>query len=189
MRNLIEITFMSLDGVIDAPGIVEEAQPYWLSNEEHARYSHNLLFAADALLLGRKTYEVFAEAYPGMASSTPGVQKDFVERMNTIPKYVASTTLKQTKWNASVIRGDVAEEVFKLKQQPGQNILKYGTGILDHELIDHNLIDFLYIYLYPFVFGHGIRLFENIRASKHLKLIETVTFNSGTVILKYNCGK
>jgi dihydrofolate reductase len=122
-----------------------------------------------------------------MASSTPEVQKDFVDRMNAIPKYVASTTLTQTIWNASIIKGNIAEEVFKLKQQSGQNILKYGTGILDHLLIEHNLIDFLYIYLYPFVFGHGIRLFEDIRASKHLKLVETTTFKSGTLILKYNC--
>jgi len=76
MRSLVEATFMSLDGVIDAPKLVEEAQPYWLKDEEHARYSHKLLFAAGALLLGRKTYEVFAEAYPRMKSSDPGVPED-----------------------------------------------------------------------------------------------------------------
>jgi dihydrofolate reductase len=88
MRKLIEATFMSLDGVVDAPKLVEEAQPYWLWDKEHAKYSHKLLFAADALLLGRKTYEFFAEAYPNMTSSAPGVQKDFVNRMNNIPKYI-----------------------------------------------------------------------------------------------------
>ena len=187
MRKLIEATFMSLDGVVDAPKLVEEAQPYWLSDKEHAKYSHKLLFAADALLLGRKTYEFFAEAYPNMTSSAPGVQKDFVNRMNNIPKYIASTTLTQTKWNASIIQGDVVEEVYKLKQQPGKNILKYGTGILDHKLMQHNLIDFFHIYLFPFVFGHGKRFFEDIITSKHLKLVKTTTFKSGTIVLTYRC--
>jgi dihydrofolate reductase len=188
MRKLIEATFMSLDGVIDAPKLVEEAQPYFSSDEEHATYSRKLLFAADALLLGRKTYEFFAEAYPKMASGTPGVPSDFVDRMNSIPKYVASRTLAKTKWNASVIKGDVAEEILKLKQLPGRSILKYGTGILDKELMKHNLIDYFYVYLYPFVFGHGIRFFENIEVTKHLKLVETTTFKNGTVILEYSCG-
>ena len=86
MRNLIEATFMSIDGVIDAPKLVEEAQPYWLKDEENAKYSHNLLFNADALLLGRKTYEVFAKAYPNMASSTPEVQKDYCGSYECYPK-------------------------------------------------------------------------------------------------------
>ena len=188
MRRLIETTFMSIDGVVDAPKLVDEAQPYFLSDKEHANYSRKLLFSADVLLLGRKTYEVFAEAYPKMASTAPGVPNDFIDRMNSIPKYVASTTLRQTKWNASVIKGDVAEEISKLKQQPGSTILKYGTGMLDQELIRHNLIDQFHIFLYPFVFGHGIRFFENIAEAKHLKLVETVAFRSGTLVLTYSCG-
>jgi dihydrofolate reductase len=159
-----------------------------MSDEDHAKYSHKLLFAADALLLGRKTYEVFAEAYPNMVNSATGVPKDFVDRMNAIPKYIASTTLAQTKWNASVIKGDVAEEILKLKRQPGRTILKYGTGILDKELMKHNLIDLFHITLYPFVFGHGIRFFEGIATAKHLKLVETTTFKSGTIVLTYSCG-
>ncbi len=188
MRRLIEVTFMSIDGVIDAPKLVEEAQSYFLSDKEHADYSRKLLFGADALLLGRKTYEVFAEAYPKMTSTTPGVPNDFIDRMNSIPKLVASKTLEQTKWNASVIKGDVAEEIFKLKQQPGSTILKYGTGMLDKELMKHNLIDQFHIYLYPFVFGHGIRFFEDLAEPKHLKLVDTVTFKSGTLVLTYACG-
>jgi len=189
MRSLVEATFMSLDGVIDAPKLVEEAQPYWLKDEEHARYSHKLLFAADALLLGRKTYEVFAEAYPRMKSSDPGVPEDFLDRMNSIPKYVASRTLESAKWNATVIKGNLVEEIVKIKHQPGQDLLKYGTGILDRELIEHSLIDLFHIYLFPFVFGHGIRFFEDIRASRHLKLEEVTTFKSGTVVLVYSCRK
>src|SRR5687768_11441458 len=105
MRKLVESTFMSLDGVINAPQ--EWSPPYW--NEEHADYAQKLLFAADALLLGRKTYEGFAEAWPARSGN------DYTDRINSLPKHVASTTLQETTWNATVIRGDVAEEVAKLK--------------------------------------------------------------------------
>jgi len=98
--------------------------------------------------------------------------------MNSIPKYVASRTLESAKWNATVIKGNLVEEIVKIKHQPGQDILKYGTGILDRELIEHSLIDLFHIYLFPFVFGHGIRFFEDIRASRHLKLEEVTTFKS-----------
>jgi dihydrofolate reductase len=180
---------MSLDGVIDAPGLVEQAQPYFLSDEEHSALSWELISGADALLLGRKTYEFFAEAYPAMAGSARGVPPRFIDRMNSIPKYVASRTLKEAKWNASIIKGDIAEEVAKLKQQPGQDILKYGTGILDHKLMEHNLIDIFHLYLYPFIFGNGIRFFENLKPSRHLELVETKQFKTGALILTYRCKK
>ena len=189
MRNLVEATFMSIDGVIDAPGLVEQAKPYFLSDEEHSALSWKLLSGADALLLGRKTYEFFAEAYPAMAGSAPGVPPKFIDRMNAIPKYVASRTLKEAKWNASIIKGDIIEEVEKLKQQTGQDILKYGTGILDHKLMEHNLIDIFHLFLYPFIFGNGIRFFENITPSRHLELVETEQLKSGTLILTYRCKK
>lgn len=189
MRNLVEATFMSIDGVIDAPGLVEQAKPYFLSDEEHSALSWKLLSGADALLLGRKTYEFFAEAYPAIADSAPGVPPKFIDRMNAIPKYVASRTLKEAKWNASIIKGDIIEEVEKLKQQTGQDILKYGTGILDHKLMEHNLIDIFHLFLYPFIFGNGIRFFENITPSRHLELVETEQLKSGTLILTYRCKK
>ena len=160
MRKLIEITFMSLDGVIDAPDIVQEAQPYFLSNEEHGAYQKERLFAADALLLGRKTYERFSEAYPGIAKSGQSAPMDFVDRMNSIAKYVASTTLEQASWNATVIHGDIVEEVRRIKEQPGKDIVKYGTGPLDRVLFAQHLVDLLCIVVYPFILGHGRRLFE-----------------------------
>ena len=137
MRKLIEITFMSLDGVMDAPDIVQEAQPYFLSNKEHDAYQKERLFAADALLLGRKTYEGLSQAYLGIAKAGQGAPTDFVERMNSVPKYAASSTLKQASWNATVIHGDIVEEVRRIKEPPGKDIVKYGTGPLDRVLFGH----------------------------------------------------
>jgi dihydrofolate reductase len=185
MRKLIEITFQSLDGAIDAPDIVQEAQPYFLSNPEHENYARERLFAADALLLGRKTYEAFSESYPRMAASAQGVPHDFVDYMNRIPKYVASTTLQSATWNATIIKGDIAGEVRKLKEQPGKNIVKYGTGQLDQVLFSNDLVDLLCIVVYPFILGHGTRLFEGIKITKHLNLSNVRRFKNGTVILEY----
>ena len=95
VRKLIEVTFMSLDGVIDAPDIVQEAKPYILSSEEHIAYQKSRLFAADTLLLGRKTYEKLSKAYVDMANAGQGAPMDIVDRMNSVPKYVASRTRKE----------------------------------------------------------------------------------------------
>ncbi|HTP03491.1 MAG TPA: dihydrofolate reductase family protein [Anaerolineales bacterium] len=186
MRRLIEVTFESLDGVMDAPDIVQEARPYFLADPEHDKYARDRLFAADALLLGRKTYEAFARSYPQMAASQRDVPKDFVDYMNSIPKYVASTTLQSATWNATIIKGDVAEEVRKLKEQPGRDIVKYGTGQLDRVLFSHNLVDLLSIYVYPFILGHGTRLFEGVGLTTHLKLADVRRLKNGTVILDYS---
>jgi len=185
MRSLIEITFMSLNGVMDAPDLVQEAQRYFLSNEEHNDYQKKRLFAADALLLGRKTYEVLSKAYPSMAKSDAGVPTDFVDRMNSITKYVASTSLKETSWNAKVIRGDIAEEVRKIKDLPGKDIIKYGTGPLDSTLFGQHLVDLLCITVYPFVLSHGRHLFEGLEFTTHLRLSELKRFQNGTVVLEY----
>jgi dihydrofolate reductase len=189
MRKLIEVTFQSLDGVVDAPDIVQEAQPYFLSDPEHEAYARERLFAADALLLGRKTYEVFAVSYPRMAASAQGVPHDFVDYMNSIPKYVASTTLQSATWNATILQGNIADEVRKLKEQPGKDIVKYGTGQLDQVLFGHDLVDLLCITVYPFLLGHGTRLFEGIGITRHLKLSNVRRFKNGTVILEYSRQK
>lgn len=185
MRKLIEVTFMSLDGVIDSPTIVQEAQPYWLEDEEYRKDSHDLLFDADALLLGRKTYEHFADAYPKMANAQPKGQNALVDRMNSIPKYVVSTTLTQTTWNAMLVTGDVAEAVARIKKQPGRQIVKYGTGMLDHLLVKHSLVDEFHIYLFPFIAGSGIHLFEDLADPAHLMLSNARTLENGTLILSY----
>lgn len=186
MRRLVEVTFMSLDGVMDSLDVVQEAQPYFLSNEEHDAYQHQRLFAADALLMGRKTYQRLSTAYQEMARSGRGTPMDFIDRMNSIPKYVASTTLEQvSSWNATVIKGDIAERVRRLKKQPGKDILKYGTGSLDRILLAERLVDLLCIILYPFILGHGKRLFEGIDLTMHLNLSDVNRFKNGTVVLEY----
>ena len=184
MRKLIEATFVTLDGVISdtIPSTAPHAAPqkwgvpYW--DEEHANYSHDLLFASDALLLGRVTYEVFADSWPPRSG-------EFAERINSLPKYVASKTLKAPlAWNATLIEGDIADEVARLKQQPGKSLLKYGTGELDFTLIEHNLIDEFHFWIFPVVVGGGQRLLDGIDTT-HLTLIDTTRFNSGIVVHTY----
>lgn len=173
MRKLVESTFVTLDGVISSPE--DWGPPYW--DDEHDRYAHDLLWASDALLLGRKTYEGFAEAWPSVTG-------DYADRINSLPKHVASTTLQETKWNATLIRGDAADEVAKLKQQSGKHILKFGTGVLDRTLMQHHLVDEYHFWLFPVAAGSGQRLFDGIDAT-HLNLLDTTRFSSGIVVLSY----
>lgn len=173
MRKLVESTFMTLDGVINSPQ--EWSPPYW--DDEHANYARKLLFAADALLLGRATYESFVQAWPSR-------EGDFADRINSMPKYVASNTLDETTWNATILKGDVAEEVAKLKQEPGENILKFGTGEFDRTLLEHNLVDEFHVWIFPVVAGGGQRLLEGIDLI-HLELVETTPFQSGIVVNTY----
>jgi dihydrofolate reductase len=186
MRNLVEITFMSLDGTIDSPEIVQEARRYFEANEEHYGYQMKRLLAADALLLGRKTYQALSQAYPAMAKAGVGAPTEFVNRMNSIKKYVASKTLKETTWNATILSGDIAGEVRKLKNQPGKALIKYGTGSLDRTLLGEDLVDVLCIVVYPFVIGGGgTHLFEGVGLTAHLRLLDVKRFANGTVVLEY----
>jgi dihydrofolate reductase len=175
MRKLVESTFVTLDGTISAPQ--NWGPPYW--DDEHNAYARKLIFAADALLLGRETYQVFAQAWP------PRKGDDLADRINSLPKYVASTTLREPlEWNATLIKGDIAEEVAKLKQQPGQDILKYGTGQLDRTLVQHKLVDELHFWMFPVVAGRGERLLDGFDLT-HLRLLDSTTFRSGIVVLVY----
>ncbi|MBF8194132.1 dihydrofolate reductase family protein [Nonomuraea sp. K274] len=183
MRKLIESTFVSLDGIIDdtGPSTASRAepqhwgQPYW--DEDHARYSGGLMASADAMLLGRVTYEGFAEAW--------SAREDAVE-MNEMPKYVASRTLTETTWNATLIQGDVAEAVAKLKEQPGGTILKWGTGELDRTLVEHGLVDEFHFWYFPVIVGAGKHLFEGAGFdTTHLKLADINRFDSGIVVHVY----
>ncbi|MBA3764581.1 MAG: dihydrofolate reductase family protein [Actinobacteria bacterium] len=174
MRKLVESTFVTLDGVISSPEVW--GSPYW--DDEHDQYARDLLFAADALLLGRETYEGFAEAWPARTGD------EYADRINSLPKLVASTTLLEATWNATLIKEGVAEEVAKLKDQPGQNILKFGTGELDRTLIEHNLIDEFHFWLFPVAAGSGQRLFDGTDTT-HLQLVNTTRLGSGIVVLTY----
>lgn len=174
MRKLLESTFVTLDGVISDPQ--NWGPPYW--DDEHNAYAGKLLFAADALLLGRVTYEGFAQAWAARSGD------EYTDRINSMPKHVASTTLKEAEWNSTIIEGDVAEGVAELKQQPGEDILKFGTGVLDHTLMEHGLVDEFHFWLFPVVAGGGDRLLDGLDIT-HLKLEETTQFASGIVVLTY----
>jgi dihydrofolate reductase len=172
MRKPVESTFVSLDGSIENPQ--NWSPPYW--DEEHRAYATKLLWDADALLLGRKTYEGFAEAWPPRAGAD-----EFTDRMNAIPKYVASNTLKETTWNATVLEGDTVEAIRKLKEEDGGSLLKFGTGELDRTLIESDLVDEFHFWYFPVLAGGGQRLIDGIDMT-HLPLLDVARFKSGIVV-------
>lgn len=175
MRKLIVSEYVSLDGVMENPAWTA---PYW--NDEIARFKSDEFFASDVLLLGRVTYEGFAAAWPGMTD-----EDGFADRMNSMPKFVASTTLTDMTWNAAPLQSNIAEAVTQLKQQPGQNLLVYGSAELVDALMEHGLIDEYRLLVYPVVLGSGKRLFREGRAAT-LKLVETKPFSSGVVAQIYH---
>src|SRR6266567_676029 len=174
MRKLIESTHVALGGEI---GSLDWAFPYL--DDEHMRYATELLGSADALLLGRRTYEGLSAAYTAMTPSP------FVDRMNSIPKFVASTTLTEATWNATVISGDVVSFVADLKRQPGGSIVKYGNGPLDRVLMANHLIDEFHLLLTPVAAGSGQHLFEEIQGAPQLSLVDVRRFASGVLVLVY----
>jgi dihydrofolate reductase len=178
MRRIVWSEYISLDGVVDEPG--EWSLPYF--SDDLAQYKHDELFASDALLLGRVTYQGFAAAWPTMEE----IEGDFAVRMNTLPKYVASSTLDEAEWNNStIIREDVPQEVSRLKQQSGTDILIGGSGALAKTLIEHDLIDEIRMLIHPVAVGRGKRLFEGANESITLQLVNARPFDSGVVALTY----
>ena len=177
MRRVVATEFLALDGVVEAPE--KWSGPYW--NDEIATFKHAGLFASDALLLGKLTYEGFAAAWPGRTD-----EEGFADRMNTLPKHVVSTTLQEPlEWNNStLIRGALAQRVTELKQQDGQDVLIYGSGRLVRALIAQGLLDELRLLVYPIVVGTGKRLFDESNKAE-LKLVETKAFGSGVALLSY----
>lgn len=173
MRKLVESTFMTLDGVISNPQ--DWGPPYW--DGEHHGYAAKLLEPADALLLGRATYEGFAVAWPPRSG-------EIADKINAMPKHVASRTLTETTWNASLIEGDAAEGVATLKAQEGGDIVKYGTGELDRALAERKLVDEFHFWVFPVVAGQGQRIFDGFDFTT-LELVETNRFASGIVVLVY----
>lgn len=185
MRKIIESTFVSLDGVIDdtRPSTASRAephkwgQPYW--DDDHVNYTTKVMTDVDAMLLGRVTYEGLAEAWGGQDNPV-------ADSMNKMPKYVASRTLTEATWNATILQGDVAAEVAKIKEQPGGNIIKWGTGELDRTLVEHGLVDEFHFWYFPVIVGAGQRLFEGAGFdTTHLKLADINRFESGIVVHTY----
>ena len=178
MRKLVATEYVTLDGVMEEPGVW--SFPFW--NEEAMKFKSDELFASDALLLGRITYQGFAKAWPTMTDTG-----EFGERMNGMPKYVASTTLQTLDWNNShLLDGDVIDAVAILKQQPGQDILLSGSGQLLRTLMPHDLIDEYRLMLHPIVLGSGKRLFPDESAKTTLRLVDSQTTSTGIVILTYH---
>ena len=181
MSKLVEANHVTLGGEV---GTNDWALPYL--DEQHVQYNMQLLTEADSLLLGRHTYEHLSVAYTRMADEAPaGIPSEFIDRMNSIPKFIASTTRKELTWNATAIDGDVASFVDDLKRNAGQNLLRYGNGPLDATLMEHGLIDEFHLYLTPVAIGKGQHLFESIDTAPHLRLVNVTRFDSGVVILVY----
>jgi dihydrofolate reductase len=175
VRKIGASMLMALDGVVE--------NPQWTSQfrrEDSQNYKFDELFVSDALLLGRRTYQEFAASWPSMQ----GTGK-YGERMNSLPKFVVSTTLSEMEWNASLLSGNLAEEVSRIRQQPGQDVLIFGSGELVHSLMSLDLIDEYRLMVFPVVVGSGKRLFREGSEKKVLKLIETRTFSSGVIVLTY----
>lgn len=185
MRKIIVSEFITLDGVIDDPGGAEKTKyggwnfKFW--DNEMGVYKNDELFSCDAMLLGRVTYEGFAAAWPGRTD-----EWGFADRMNNMRKYVVSTTLKELSWNNSkLIKNNIAEEVLRLKQEPGMDILVAGSGNLIKTLMKHDLIDEFRLMVHPLILGTGKKLFPESEDMIKLKLTDSRVYSSGVVLLTY----
>jgi dihydrofolate reductase len=189
MRELIVAEFITLDGVIQAPGGPNEdteggftqggwTWPYW--HDDIGAHFFETISTADALLLGRKTWQIHGGAFE------PMVDDPFGNVMNNIHKYVVSTTLESASaWrNSSLIRENVVETVRQLKQQPGKNILLDGSSVLAPVLAENDLVDAYYLHVYPLVLGGGKRLFPEGKRT-NLKLVEALPLPTGVVYMRY----
>ncbi len=184
VRKVVVSEFVTLDGVMEDPGGAEGfAHGGWsfrYRDEEVMKLKLDELFASDALLLGRITYQGFAAAWPSAADPA-----GFADRMNGLPKHVVSTTLAALEWNNSrLVKADLAESVSRLKQEPGQDILVAGSATLVRALMSHGLVDEYRLLVYPLVLGSGKRLFEAAPAAS-LRLFESKVYSSGIVLLRY----
>jgi dihydrofolate reductase len=182
--RIVVTEFVSLDGVVEDPGGSENFKYGGWSFEisrgdEGDKFKLDEAFASDALLLGRVTYEGFAAAWP----SRDG---EFADKFNSMPKYVVSSTLKNPSWNNStVLDGDLAEEVAKLKEQVDGDIVVHGSVQLVQALIEHDLVDELRLMVYPVVLGSGKRIFGQTSNKKTFRLADTKLVGDGVAILVY----
>jgi dihydrofolate reductase len=192
VRKLIVAEYMSLDGVVQAPGHAGEdaaggfAHGGWTGPymADHWRYNNELYQTVGAFLLGRLTYEIFAAAWPAVT----GEDNQIARALNTLPKYVASTTLRQEQatWaGTTILKGDIATEVTRLKEQPGRPILVTGSARLVLTLQRHDLIDEYRLWLHPVVLGGGKRLFADGAAPVGFRLVDGTTTSGGLALLTY----
>ena len=185
MRKIVSGLFMTLDGVVEAPGSADTtlpgkrgwSEPYM--NQEIGMSILDLMQKSDGFLLGRKTYQDFAAFWPTMPADDP-----FAQAMNNMPKYVVSTTLKKVDWNNSTVLRSL-EEVARLKGQTGKDINITGSPTLVRSLLESGLLDEIQFLVCPVVLGAGKRLFDQGIDTKTLKLVNTKPFDTGMVLLSY----
>jgi len=187
MRKVVAAEYVTVDGVMTDPGGTGEIEhggwssPYF--NDELAEYQTEQLLASEALLLGRVTFEGFAAAWPSMEET----EGEFAVRMNRLPKFVASKTLREPlAWNGTLLNGDVAQAVEKLKEQPGQDLLIYGSGELVNALHPHGLIDEYRLMVFPVTLGMGKHLFREGGRTRDLTLSDAKMTSSGVALLTYH---
>lgn len=186
MGRIVVTEFVSLDGIVEAPGGGEDYKHAgWTfeidRGEEGDRFKLDELTEADAQLLGRVTYEGFAAAWPTMED-----EAGFAEKMNAMPKYVVSSTLREAEWNNStVLGGDVAEEAARLKREIDGVILVAGSATLVQALVEHDLVDELRLMVFPVLLGSGKRLFGDVSGKKPLRLTASRTLGAGIALLTY----
>jgi dihydrofolate reductase len=178
MRKIIVEAEISLDGIIGSSDAEFWGKVFQYHSQDVVDYLDELLATPDALLMGRQTYEAFAEIWP----ARDGEQAD---RINAMPKHVASRSLTEPlRWNATLIQGDAATAIQALKQQPGGPLLQYGVGELTQTMLQHGLVDELRLVMFPFYYGQGERIFDSFPVTG-LKLLETRPFSSGAIALHY----
>ena len=177
MRKVVAVELVSLDGVMGSP----EEWAFSYSNDEMEEANASGMAASDALLLGRVTYEGLAAFWPNQPGGTP-----MVDYINSVPKFVVSTTLEEVEWNNStLINENVAGEISRLKRQPGKDITTIGSGTLVHSLLQDGLLDELRLMVHPVILGSGRRLFKEGGDPKGLELVDSRTFSTGVVSLTY----
>ncbi len=177
MRKVIVSTYATLDGRVDE--LQDWTIPY--NDDAVVNYHTDLLKNSDGLLLGRKTYEIFAALWPSKSGELP-----YIDKMNSMAKYVASTTLRDLEWgNSHLIEGDAVEGVAKLRQQPGQDLVMYGCHDFMHKLLEHGLIDEYRILVHPVLLGKGRTFLRDGAKQVNLKLLDTTVIPPGVAILTY----
>jgi dihydrofolate reductase len=186
MGKIVVTEFVSLDGVMEDPGGAEDyAHGGWTfeisRGEEGDKFKVEEIFEAEAQLLGRTTYEGFAAAWPTMTD-----EAGFAEKMNTMPKYVFSSTLTSADWdNSTILSGDFATEIAKLKDEVDGVILVAGSAQLVHGLIEHDLVDEIRLMVFPVLLGSGKRVFAEHTEKKPLRLVESKTVGDGVEVQTY----
>jgi dihydrofolate reductase len=184
MGRIVVTEFISIDGVVEDPGGSEDFKYSGWSFEysrgdEGDKFKLDETMASDALLLGRVTYEGFAEAWPPRDG-------EFADKFNSMPKYVVSSTLKDPEWtNSTVIGGDVANAVARVKEEHDGDIVVHGSVQLAQELLDKDLVDELRLMVFPVVLGSGKRLWGETSDKKGLKLVDSKVVGDGVAILVY----